>query len=87
MTTTRIFIECIEPETGQGVVIAAGDRAGRAARSSGSIEERAMGGCVDDYSMSNSAWAAYREGLVPASKVSGVPAALVRRPCGPVASP
>jgi hypothetical protein len=35
------------------------------------------------FSMSNNAVAAYNDGLVPASKVSGVPAALVKAHCRP----
>lgn len=36
-----------------------------------------------DFSMSNNAKAAYWDGLVPASKIRGVPAELVRRFCEP----
>ena len=35
------------------------------------------------FSMSNNAVAAYRQGLVPASKIKGVPAALVKEFCSP----
>lgn len=40
-----------------------------------------MTGYSPDFSMSNNAIAAYAEGLVPASKIRGVPAALVERHC------
>lgn len=42
-----------------------------------------MSGYSHDYSMSNNALAAYHSGLRPASKIPGVPAALVRRFCSP----
>jgi hypothetical protein len=42
-----------------------------------------MTGYQSDFSMSNNARAAYGAGLVPASKVPGVPAALVREFCRP----
>lgn len=38
-----------------------------------------MAGYADDYSMSNNAVAAYDSGLVPASKIKGVPAHLIRQ--------
>ncbi len=40
-----------------------------------------MAGYSPDFSMSNNAIAAYAEGRVPASKIPGVPAALVRQFC------
>lgn len=40
-----------------------------------------MAGYSPDFSMSNNAIAAYAEGRVPASKIPGVPAALVRKFC------
>lgn len=40
-----------------------------------------MAGYSDDYSMSNNAIAAYDAGLVPASKIKGIPPALIRKFC------
>ena len=41
-----------------------------------------MAGYSPDFSMSNNAKSAYAEGRVPASKIPGVPAVLVRQFCG-----
>jgi len=43
-----------------------------------------MVGYLDDFSMSRNAAKAYDKGLVPASKIKGVPAELVRQFCQPV---
>ena len=42
-----------------------------------------MAGYSPDFSMSNNAKAAYQDGLVPASKIPGVPAALAKKFCRP----
>ena len=49
-------------------------------RPKGSLEEKKMAG-YNGFSMSNNAVAAYDDGLVPASKIKGVPAALVEAYC------